>query len=783
MENDQDAEYINNSSKLGKLIVKVNQIGKKPVLDTSLSEILDKFHGYLRQSEDFLSHGIFQINFAEAALLLQSSAFVYSKKVDLLWESIIQCQKRMISFNIEENKEELKKLEEREQKYKRKRKIVEKPQHKVKNHNIESFQIDWDDVTNGINLHGQKDSQLYSEWYNRSVINLDPQPSLKGNRTLYEKMVNFRGSNNSIYDKDEDDEFVAHTSKMESVIRLEALIVQEKQICDTFSFQIFTELYLMPKFLAQYELGYEDLEKNSEKYADYVSSYKDQHFSSEADRVTFKSTFSELRQTPQKLRRISINSVLSSKLSQLDLDKIYAQKCQVNLLRLSVDDLSRISRLSVDEVRHYSDPMHDMENFKIKTFQANESSDNKEIICCDDGPPALECVDNGHDVNNPLSNIIVEPKGNDTNVDSTANISTVGTVQEIIPSLPACTQEDLISKISEKNNSDVGDASEVQVNNKPIKSDCKREKKKLTYNTDENLEDDDCTPTKRRRLSKAALKKLATGITVDLKSFNHFFAAHYTPEEGEGQVEVPEFEINDPVETSSWIDPQEGVPLTQLSQNIVCSQDSGYESRIDESGLDHENTITPAVANTTNLSEGQPGEAGPSSENIDSQCETQSQESELATKTNEEDIPLHQKLYEWKQYMSEKFKQMNSTDFDIHEYGSNIMESISSERPKQFGEIVQGKSSAEVTRYFISVLQLANTHNIEIQGIQSGKLSNETLSLKLITKERCYDSLKDYMAPSEENYQERFEKAKNLKNKRCYPSSSKGTNHKHGRYE
>lgn len=42
-------------------------------------------------------------------------------------------------------------------------------------------------------------------------------------------------------------------------------------------------------------------------------------------------------------------------------------------------------------------------------------------------------------------------------------------------------------------------------------------------------------PEKRRKLSKAALKKLVTGITVDLEKFNTFFATHYQPEEGEGQ--------------------------------------------------------------------------------------------------------------------------------------------------------------------------------------------------------------------------------------------------------
>ncbi|KAK9875141.1 hypothetical protein WA026_005932 [Henosepilachna vigintioctopunctata] len=114
MDTYQEDEHVNSNSKLGKLIIKVNNMQKKPLLDDSLSEVLDVFLQKLRQSEDFLINGIFQINFAEAALLLQSSAFIYCKKVDLLWDSINQCQKRMIAFDSEENKVELLRLEERE---------------------------------------------------------------------------------------------------------------------------------------------------------------------------------------------------------------------------------------------------------------------------------------------------------------------------------------------------------------------------------------------------------------------------------------------------------------------------------------------------------------------------------------------------------------------------------------------------------------------------------------------------------------------------------------------
>lgn len=70
-------------------------------------------------------------------------------------------------------------------------------------------------------------------------------------------------------------------------------------------------------------------------------------------------------------------------------------------------------------------------------------------------------------------------------------------------------------------------------------------------------------------------------------------------------------------------------------------------------------------------------------------------------------------------------------------------------------------SSAEVTRYFISSLQLANTHNIEICGVNSGKKSNDTFQIKLLTRERYHEYLCDYQAPSRESLKERLQKLRN----------------------
>lgn len=70
-------------------------------------------------------------------------------------------------------------------------------------------------------------------------------------------------------------------------------------------------------------------------------------------------------------------------------------------------------------------------------------------------------------------------------------------------------------------------------------------------------------------------------------------------------------------------------------------------------------------------------------------------------------------------------------------------------------------SSAEVTRYFISTLQLANTNNIELCGVKPGEISNDTLEIKLLNRTRYHELLSNYQAPSKELFRERLKRLRN----------------------
>ncbi|XP_044756781.1 uncharacterized protein LOC123315230 isoform X2 [Coccinella septempunctata] len=731
MDQEQDEEYIDKSSEVGKLIIRINQLERRPCLDNSLGEILESFLQSLVRSEDFLRNGIFRINFAESALLLQSSASIYSRKVDLLWDMINECQKRLVSFKTEENEKELKRIEEREAKYKRRRRQLDISRNKdVHVEKSKSFHIDWEEVNDFQHLHLEKDSKLYSEWFKKMVFKWDSQPTPKSNRSLADKQVQFRSLENAIFDQDQDDEFVVHTSKLESVIALEELLLPKPTFTD-FSYKLYSELYLIPKFLQENQLSYKDLEMHSIEVEKYLEKYKDQHFSERIYDESYDNNFIIDKNSPQKLRRISVSSTSVSKLPDFDnIDNIQVKKCQENF---STDS-------STDSSPHVTGEV----NVETNIFSADRSSES------------LDCENDNTSYENVAS--------------SSHNVPT----DQITEQIPIDKSADTSLK-SVASDSDVLDETRKIVNRtKSVAIKTRRTREKI-----EHYE----IPEKRRRLSKAALKKLATGITVDLEKFNSFFANHYQPEEGEGQVEIQEFSFDDPIDSSSRIG-MDDEPLSQLSDHpILSTQDSGYESHFQDNDTSIDNFISPTCELDKVLTEAPLTQEASISEDCPMMPNEPPREKTAISEdcTDNEEVPLYQRVYEWKQYMSDKFKNLKTADFNIHEYGSNIMENFEEGRPQKFSNIVRGKSAAEVTRYFISALQLANTSNVEIQGVQSGKLSNETFELKLISKERYYDRLKDYMAPSEQDYHKRLSTAHRISKKRSVPGFGKSSEPKYSK--
>lgn len=132
----------------------------------------------------------------------------------------------------------------------------------------------------------------------------------------------------------------------------------------------------------------------------------------------------------------------------------------------------------------------------------------------------------------------------------------------------------------------------------------------------------------------------------------------------------------------------------------------------------------------------------------------------------EEERRQREKVEEWKNFMYKKLDRAEKSDFDIHYYGEQIMNQISQSENTKFKAVVGDKDAAEVSRYFMAVLQLACTENVKIINPSVGCIVNDSLEVKLLSRECYHKNLANYMAPSEETFDERLAKVRAHSSKR-----------------
>ncbi|XP_042212254.1 condensin-2 complex subunit H2-like isoform X2 [Homarus americanus] len=91
-------------------------------------------------------------------------------------------------------------------------------------------------------------------------------------------------------------------------------------------------------------------------------------------------------------------------------------------------------------------------------------------------------------------------------------------------------------------------------------------------------------------------------------------------------------------------------------------------------------------------------------------------------------------------------------EFDIHKYGSQVLSHFPDNGRKQtisFSEVIKGQDAREVSRHFLSCLMLANTYNIELSETEPGDLAMDCLELTLLSRVRHHEELEEYAAPSQ----------------------------------
>ncbi|KAI8781345.1 condensin-2 complex subunit H2-like isoform X2 [Biomphalaria glabrata] len=111
---------------------------------------------------------------------------------------------------------------------------------------------------------------------------------------------------------------------------------------------------------------------------------------------------------------------------------------------------------------------------------------------------------------------------------------------------------------------------------------------------------------------------------------------------------------------------------------------------------------------------------------------------------------LSRRVAEWEEKIQPKLREEETHEpFDIHKYGTYILEQLVRGEKRPFKELVQGKAEYEICRYTLATLQLANVYNVELELIpdQTGSFM-DCLYVTLLSTKRHFEELEDYMAPS-----------------------------------
>ncbi|BFZ04111.1 hypothetical protein BsWGS_07150 [Bradybaena similaris] len=111
---------------------------------------------------------------------------------------------------------------------------------------------------------------------------------------------------------------------------------------------------------------------------------------------------------------------------------------------------------------------------------------------------------------------------------------------------------------------------------------------------------------------------------------------------------------------------------------------------------------------------------------------------------------LSRRVTEWEEKIRPKLEEQDGHGpFDIHKYGTFIIESLVRGEMRAYREIVGGKPEYEICRYTLATLQLANVYNVELTIIPdiSGNIM-DCLYVTLLSTKRHFEDLEDYRAPS-----------------------------------
>ncbi|EEZ98859.1 hypothetical protein TcasGA2_TC004469 [Tribolium castaneum] len=663
---------------------------KKPTVEADLCQVLDDLLVKVNESDSYLENGIFNINFAEAALLLQSTTDLYGKKVEMLWNIIFDYQKRMISHEKNADKEhELEKLEERKRKYKRKRKtnVAEAQSNSlVNNLSFGTTEVDY------LN-QSYESNDLAKEW---GKFNNQPLDNSSCHLVIGKNLFL---PNDPVHTEDND--YIGRLDQFHSASLIEDIFDLEREKLITDEYNCITgmrvDTHIVNDYLQENSIPSNESQNSYSKHLDdYISEFRENHKNPE---------HVQLKESIVCLERLPIN-VLKDQLRRISFaDSLFDD-----------DNMSSISGACPS-------PCHSLANHESEDLdQMSRTLENRSKSCSQDSA-FYEDEDHLNESSASLEITDVPPN--------------CSTPQETTSDNPSSTSVLPPPKITQESKSPITDntlclASSAIVTNSRIS------KRRLPVDPQEKEERIKKQKMERRaKMLEKTLAKLASGITVSYHKFEKFCRLQYKPSDNEGTISQDMSESEDS-ESDSDDEPFLGFPENE-------QETSDVEDTLDTSDLQPPLSPIPEPHVPEEIPQVHPS----TSRNIPMVCDL------------DEEEMSRRNVREWRSGILPKLKKLeNKSDFNIHEYGSKIMEPLEVGEQQRFGDLVQGKSAAEVTRFFVATLQLANTLNVEISGAKPGEVSNDTFQIKVLDKSRHHEMLEEYQAPSEETFTERLERAK-----------------------
>jgi len=114
---------------------------------------------------------------------------------------------------------------------------------------------------------------------------------------------------------------------------------------------------------------------------------------------------------------------------------------------------------------------------------------------------------------------------------------------------------------------------------------------------------------------------------------------------------------------------------------------------------------------------------------------------------------LAMKVAKWHEMIGPRLETVEKRNaFDIHAYGSRVLNNFTPQRTEvSFDSVVRGQKGEEVSRYFLSMLMLANTENVQISTLEGTdpQLGMDNVMIKLLSTARHHQQLQEFQPLSQ----------------------------------